>query len=333
MSPDIRTERPIPNINSLKSKVILGTYPIQEFFSGWRKPNKLQVAGALATPVAMHGIVMAQEDLDLNPPTEINITEIELAGAAAADANIGPPTALALRFNPFGKDRDCADFSTWQEAQDFYIAAGGPDADPHKLDSNADGIACNALYNSEQIAPPQILFEDNFDDPEIGSLLTDLNSGPNYRYIDGEYEIINSAPANAIYAVVSTRALTDSTISINARTTINESPNSNVGVTCRSTAAAGGYSLLVFSGYTSYFLGRWDDNTLVPLARGGNPAILPGKQGNHIEFSCKGNVLTATVNGVIVAEATDDTYKIGYHRITAGSATTARFDNLQVTNN
>src|SRR3989344_2266649 len=100
MSPDIRTERPIPNINSLKSKVILGTYPIQEFFSGWRKPNKLQVAGALATPVAMPGIVMAQEDLGLNPPTEINISEIELAGGAGTELKNGASTALTPWCNP-----------------------------------------------------------------------------------------------------------------------------------------------------------------------------------------------------------------------------------------
>ena len=44
-----------------------------------------------------------------------------------------------------GPDRNCSDFDTWREAQDFYEAAGGPDQDPHRLDSNGDGIACESL--------------------------------------------------------------------------------------------------------------------------------------------------------------------------------------------
>ena len=40
-------------------------------------------------------------------------------------------------------DRDCSDFRTWREAQDFYERAGR--GDPHRLDSDNDGIACEAL--------------------------------------------------------------------------------------------------------------------------------------------------------------------------------------------
>ena len=51
-------------------------------------------------------------------------------------------------------DRNCSDFDTWQEAQDFYEAAGGPDSDPHGLDSNGDGIACESLPGSPTQASP-----------------------------------------------------------------------------------------------------------------------------------------------------------------------------------
>lgn len=44
-----------------------------------------------------------------------------------------------------GGDKDCGDFATWQEAQAFYEAQGGPAQDPHKLDSDGDGIACESL--------------------------------------------------------------------------------------------------------------------------------------------------------------------------------------------
>ncbi len=56
------------------------------------------------------------------------------------------PTPRAFGFsgspNAAG-DRDCSDFRTWREAQDFYERAGP--GDPHRLDADNDGIACEAL--------------------------------------------------------------------------------------------------------------------------------------------------------------------------------------------
>lgn len=40
-------------------------------------------------------------------------------------------------------DRDCSDFSTHAEAQDFFENAGY--GDPHGLDRDGDGIACETL--------------------------------------------------------------------------------------------------------------------------------------------------------------------------------------------
>jgi len=47
-----------------------------------------------------------------------------------------------VRVAPTGADRDCSDFSSSAEAQRFFIAAGGPSADPHGLDRDGDGSAC-----------------------------------------------------------------------------------------------------------------------------------------------------------------------------------------------
>jgi hypothetical protein len=44
-----------------------------------------------------------------------------------------------------GPDRDCSDFRTQAEAQRFFEAEGGPDRDPHRLDSDGDGVACEGL--------------------------------------------------------------------------------------------------------------------------------------------------------------------------------------------
>lgn len=42
---------------------------------------------------------------------------------------------------------NCSDFDTWEEAQDVYES---DDSDPHYLDGDNDGIACEELYYSSQ---------------------------------------------------------------------------------------------------------------------------------------------------------------------------------------
>ena len=42
-------------------------------------------------------------------------------------------------------DRDCGDFSTQAGAQRFFINNGGPQRDPHRLDADGDGKACESL--------------------------------------------------------------------------------------------------------------------------------------------------------------------------------------------
>lgn len=41
------------------------------------------------------------------------------------------------------QDRDCRDFDTWEQAQSFYKMSGR--SDPHHLDSDGNGIACETL--------------------------------------------------------------------------------------------------------------------------------------------------------------------------------------------
>ncbi len=42
-------------------------------------------------------------------------------------------------------DRDCGDFGSQAEAQRFFLANGGPASDPHKLDRDNDGLACESI--------------------------------------------------------------------------------------------------------------------------------------------------------------------------------------------
>lgn len=56
-----------------------------------------------------------------------------------------PDTGYSGPYDPQGPDRDCSDFKTQKEAQAFYEAAGGPEKDPHRLDPDKDGVACESL--------------------------------------------------------------------------------------------------------------------------------------------------------------------------------------------
>lgn len=61
---------------------------------------------------------------------------LALTGALVLAA--GAPAAHAVA------DRDCGDFDTQAAAQDFFLDAGGPRNDPHGLDYDGDGVACES---------------------------------------------------------------------------------------------------------------------------------------------------------------------------------------------
>ena len=54
------------------------------------------------------------------------------------------PKPAAMPVYSTGADRDCGDFGSHEEAQRFFLANGGPSSDPHKLDRDHDGLACES---------------------------------------------------------------------------------------------------------------------------------------------------------------------------------------------
>lgn len=64
----------------------------------------------------------------------------KFVAALVTAAALAIPTTPAMAY-----DRDCSDFSTWRAAQKFYKRHGGPRRDPHRLDADRDGIACESL--------------------------------------------------------------------------------------------------------------------------------------------------------------------------------------------
>jgi len=81
----------------------------------------------------------------------IQVARTSAAITVPPTATIATPTfASDLRYDPAGTDRNCGDFGTWKQAQDFFEAAGGPGSDRHRLDGNSDGIACDSLKKASQ---------------------------------------------------------------------------------------------------------------------------------------------------------------------------------------
>lgn len=63
----------------------------------------------------------------------------------APTATPKPATTSGSTSTYSGGDKDCPDFKTQSEAQAFFISQGGPSKDPHKLDQDKDGVACETL--------------------------------------------------------------------------------------------------------------------------------------------------------------------------------------------
>lgn len=69
----------------------------------------------------------------------------ETTSTTPTEPETAEPSGADLCGDPAGPDRDCGDFATHAEAQAFFLAAGGPDRDPHGLDADHDGLACESL--------------------------------------------------------------------------------------------------------------------------------------------------------------------------------------------
>ena len=104
-------------------------------------------------------VVRAQQDGSYTVTTERQVPAAELGLSGKAIAPVPPPVPASQqppaapsqpaptssRYDPAGPDRDCSDFTTQTEAQAFFVAAGGPASDPHRLDRDGDGVVCESL--------------------------------------------------------------------------------------------------------------------------------------------------------------------------------------------
>ena len=110
---------------------------LQEMLAACPMPALLQRAGQGRPPAPTTAAVPAPVATETPTPTAI-----------AETPTPRPTVPPGLKYDPFGPDRNCGDFDTYEEALEFYLAAGGPAKDPHNLDSNGDGKPCDSLPRS-----------------------------------------------------------------------------------------------------------------------------------------------------------------------------------------
>lgn len=83
------------------------------------------------------------------PPSATALTPSEVAAVRSFNPNDASGVGLT-RFSRLanaprvdaGLDRNCTDFASNLEAQQFFVNNGGPARDPHDLDRDGDGYAC-----------------------------------------------------------------------------------------------------------------------------------------------------------------------------------------------
>ncbi len=195
--------------------------------------------------------------------------------------------------------------------------------------------------HAQAVAPtPEVLLADDFDDPSVGQLPVGSDETELYDrgYVEGEYFIKKVDPTRTGGPTTWLPGnYADATLSLDARF-VGQANDRYLALICRSQGeeSLSDYSLLVDPSGARFMLARFDDGELVGLARWtSSPAIYSGTNTNHIEFSCAGNTLSATINGTEVVRVLDRTFSQGAMGLVVATAreeltAEARFDNLLV---
>lgn len=93
--------------------------------------------------------------------TQLAFVEAELASRGQRSSGswyLGKRSSAALGKRRYGRStiatnsRNCSDFPSSLSAQRFFLRAGGPATDPHDLDRDGDGFACEWGTTLRQVA-------------------------------------------------------------------------------------------------------------------------------------------------------------------------------------
>jgi competence protein ComEC len=112
----------------------------------------LEAAGTAVYGTDVHGTVIITTDGDTfsvipinNKPPVVGSLDVENTSIMTGQNEPTIEPVPTLKYDPFGRDRNCSAFDTHAEAQAFFEAAVSAGAGGHGLDGDSDGIACESL--------------------------------------------------------------------------------------------------------------------------------------------------------------------------------------------
>jgi hypothetical protein len=184
--------------------------------------------------------------------------------------------------------------------------------------------------------PPQdILFQDDFSDPNSGWEVGEYDAG-DVGYKDGAYFVTSTVMETLMWGVAN-RSFDNVVIEVDA-TQIVAGPESNnaYGVVCREQGGLDGYGYyLRISGDGYYSIAKAIDEEFTALIDWTeSDAINQGDATNHIRAICNGTTLELFVNGQRLGSVEDSTFTSGDIAFSAttyeGAMTEVHFDNLMV---
>jgi hypothetical protein len=195
------------------------------------------------------------------------------------------------------------------------------------------GLACqeSAFENKPE---ENVLFQDDFSDPESGWLQGEDDTG--YAgYDQGGFRILVATDLSAKLSILRTPSFADVRLEVEA-TKLSGPDDNDYGLVCRYVDENNFYFFEISSdGYSG--IGKFKDNELLMISAAqmqSSEAIVQGKATNRLRADCAGSRLTFYVNGTKVAEGEDTDFSEGYAGLIAGTFETPGveilFDNFAV---
>jgi 3-keto-disaccharide hydrolase len=191
-------------------------------------------------------------------------------------------------------------------------------------------LALAACRPGAPATPGTVLFADDFTDTNTG-----WNRGGGTDYADGMYKIIVAEPQTKVWANPG-KKFEDVIVEVDAKTLAGPLDN-DFGVQCRVRDNENYYFFLI-SADGFQVIGRvlkGEPQFISADVMQPEEAVVQGYESNHLRAACVGQELTLTVNGSLVAQASDDSLPDGDVGLTAGSyvegGVEVVFDNFKVT--
>jgi hypothetical protein len=190
------------------------------------------------------------------------------------------------------------------------------------------------LPTAAEAPSPDVLFEDDFDDPDSGWLRLRDDEGIT-DYEQGGYRI-KVDKTDWFFWVEAGRTFTNVQIDIDATKLAGPDQN-EFGVICRYVDEQNFYFLSItsdgFYGITKLINDEYEFIGMSEMQS--SSAINQGAASNHLQAVCDGNSLRLSVNGSLVADVRDDLLSSGDVGLIAGTTDTPGadilFDNMLVT--